>query len=82
MELLGSDSGGISDWTLNPAEKVIRPIYGMHFYVQDGKPFACRPEDIALPECVDSEAWMDRVKVLSADIFSGKQFSLRPPISP
>jgi phosphoglycerol transferase MdoB-like AlkP superfamily enzyme len=82
MELLGSDSGGIADWTLNPAEKVIRPIYGMHFYLQHGKSFTCRPEDIALPECVESEAWMDRVKVLSADIFSGKQFSLRPPISP
>jgi len=76
MELLGSTGAGITEWTTNPPEKLIRPIYGMHYYIEDGEPVVCRPEEVDQPQCVESEAWMNRIKMLSADIFSGKQFSL------
>lgn len=85
LSLLGAPSAGMTEWTKNPADKIIRPIYGMHFYLENNEAIVCRTEDEIAPECAESEQWLQEIKVLNADIFSGKQFSLKqenkPPLN-
>jgi len=47
LSLLDSDAKGTFDWTVNPPGKTIRPIYGMHFYMADGKATTCRPDNLS-----------------------------------
>lgn len=77
LSLLKSNATGALDWTTNPPDKIIRPIYGMHFYLDDGEATTCRPDNLSVGDCADTNQWLDDVKTLSADIFTGKQFSLK-----
>ncbi len=77
LELLGASSGGILDWTENPPEETVRPVYGIHYAIDEaGNRVVCRPENAEDADCRQSSDWMTRTKQLSADIFSGDQFSL------
>lgn len=76
LSLLNAPSRSIFDWTSNPDDKLIRPIYGMHFYIEDGEATECRPDNLDKGACDETNNWLDDIKTLSADIFTGKQFSL------
>jgi len=76
LSLLNSPSRSMFDWTSNPPEKLIRPIYGMHFYVEGDEAIDCRPDNLEKLACNETNNWLDDIKTLSADIFTGKQFSL------
>ncbi len=77
LSLLDAPSRSMFDWTSNPTDKLIRPIYGMHFYVENDEAVACRPDNLAKGACTETNKWLDDIKTLSADIFTGKQFSLK-----
>ncbi len=67
----------IFDWTRNPKDTLIRPVYGMHINVTANGAQAC-PDDLsAPPDCKDSASWLARTRLLISDVFTGKQFSLR-----
>jgi len=76
LKLLGSENGGMFDWTANPDGKTIRPVYGMHISIGDDSVLICEPDDQSKPGCQVSANWMKRTRTLIADIFTGKQFSL------
>jgi len=76
MSLLGAEGTGIFEWTANPPDKLIRPIYGMHFYLSNEEATTCRPDNPGEADCVATTNWLDDIKTLSADIFTGQQFSL------
>ena len=76
LSLLDSPSRSIFDWTSNPSDKHIRPIYGMHFYIENGEAIECRPDNLDKAACNETNNWLDDIKTLSADIFTGNQFSL------
>lgn len=75
LELLGSDAGGMFDWTANPPGETIRPVYGMHVALTADGTHACAPER-SEPGCVASDDWLARTRTLIGDVFSGEQFAL------
>ena len=77
MSLLGTPATGMTEWTKNPPDKIIRPIYGMHFFLENGEATVCRTEDENTGDCAESGKWLQDIKILNADIFTGKQFSLQ-----
>jgi len=77
LELLGAESGGMFDWTANPAGTTIRPVYGQHFLIEGESTLACPPEK-ADPACAESAEWLERTRLLIDDIFSGDQHALEP----
>jgi len=76
LSLLDSPSRSMFDWTTNPPGKLIRPIYGTHFYVDGDEAVECRPDNLEKLACNETNNWLDDIKTLSADIFTGQQFSL------
>jgi len=74
--MLGSTGAGIAGWSSNPPGKIIRPVYRMHYYLQDGKTIACGFGS-KRSDCIESQDWITRVKTLSTDIFAGAQHSLQ-----
>ncbi len=93
LGLLGGDDDGAFAWASSPAGTSYRPLYGMHYETPSSADvtgsaalsgaIACTPE-AALPECVDGIAWLARVRLLAADLFTGAQHALasEPPGPP
>lgn len=78
LSLLGlEDKAGILDWTRNPPNELIRPVYGMHIAVSDDRAVACPDDDSAPVECQESGQWLSKIRVLIGDLFSGKQYGLK-----
>lgn len=65
--LAGAEAGGAH----------IRPLPGLHFSVADGHLELCRPHDSAAGNCAAAQAWVEAVRVLERDLFSGAQHTLR-----
>lgn len=76
MSLLGQDEAQSFDASLNPESLKVRPVYGMHFTSQNNASVACTDVNETQLPCNDSESWLEQVKILIGDIFTGKQFSL------
>ncbi|MEE9321288.1 MAG: LTA synthase family protein [Granulosicoccus sp.] len=76
LKLLGSENGGMFDWTINPEGKTVRPVYGMHISLDGDSILICEPGEEIQPGCEVTANWMKRTRTLIADIFTGKQYSL------
>lgn len=74
--LLGHDEPAMFDATANPDNVTIRPVYGMHLAMTDESTTACIESNFAQPPCNISEPWLEQIKVLTSDIFTGDQYSL------
>lgn len=77
MSLLGYSDVGMFNWSKNPANKNIRPLYGIHVYTEDQNAVTCRPDTLDVEDCKLTDSWLSDIKTLSADIFTGHQFSLK-----
>ncbi|MFK8079784.1 MAG: sulfatase-like hydrolase/transferase [Granulosicoccus sp.] len=77
MSLLGTDQQLMFDASVNPGDKVIRPVYGMHYTVQEQATTACTEDNTGAPPCNTTEPWLNQIKVLIGDLFTGEQFSLQ-----
>ena len=75
LELLGSETGGMFDWTGDLPDTTIRPVYGMHLALTADGTIAC-PSEESDAACDDSAAWLARTRALIGDIFSGEQHAL------
>ena len=75
LELLGSEAGGMFDWSVNPPGETIRPVYGMPLALTGDDAIACAPER-ADPACTIATDWLERTRTLIGDVFSGEQFAL------
>ena len=75
LELLGAESGGMFDWTANPAGTTVRPVYGQHVAIGEETTLPCPPER-SEPACAESAAWLARTRTLIGDVFSGEQHAL------
>ena len=77
LTLLGHEGGdSILEWTANPEEEVIRPVYGMHISVHADQTHACPTIVDASAACAASAQWLTRTRLLIDDLFTGKQFAL------
>ena len=74
--LLGQPSKFLFDATKNPVAQRVRPVYGMHYTLSENTAVACTENTTENEPCKTSNAWLDQVKVLIGDIFTGKQYSL------
>jgi len=77
LSLLGLDEPASFDATLNPSNMRVRPVYGMHYTVTDTGVTPCVDGAVESTPCNVSEPWLQQVKVLISDIFTGKQISLQ-----
>ncbi|MFK7993177.1 MAG: LTA synthase family protein [Granulosicoccus sp.] len=77
MSLLGKHSQQLFDATLNLESLKVRPVYGMHYTVSGEQVTACTEKTIGNPPCSITEPWLDDIKVLIGDVFTGEQFSLQ-----
>ncbi|MFK7861721.1 MAG: LTA synthase family protein [Granulosicoccus sp.] len=77
MSLLEKEPRQLFDATRNPDGITVRPVYGMHFAIDGQDVTACTEKTINKPPCSVTEPWLDDVKVLIGDVFTGKQFSLQ-----
>ena len=77
LSLLGIEESAAFDATLNPDGMRVRPVYGMHYTVTDTSTIPCTEDTNDTAPCNVSEPWLQQVKVLIGDIFTGEQFSLQ-----
>jgi len=76
MSLLGYQETQQFDATRNPDGMLVRPVYGMHISVTSDAVTDCVDQNLLASPCHVSETWLDQVKVLTSDIFTGNQHSL------
>ena len=74
--LLGMPEPQLFDATRNPDGVFVRPVYGMHYAVDGEYAVACTESTVSEPPCSITEPWLDQVKILIGDLFTGEQFSL------
>lgn len=78
LDLLGDGRESILRMTTHPDPTVrIRPLPGMHLVVDDDTVQACRGDTGDAPSCSGSDAWLETIRLLERDIFSGYQHALR-----
>lgn len=89
LDLIAYDKPSMFDLAAPPrqrlGETVLRPLPGVVVgYRPDGldRATVCRPEQMSTGQAGDAEAeivaWLNDVKLLSRDIFDGRQYALRP----
>ncbi len=77
LSLLNKEDDGMFAWTANPPGEIVRPVYGMNYTLRkDGAGASC-PTESNNPQCRASKHWLSRTRILIADIFTGKQHSLK-----
>ncbi len=77
LDLLGIQNKSMLDWTTQPnANQIIRPLPGMHVVKTQEQHLVCRPDQLN-DSCQESTTWVNRIKTLSRDVFSGEQYSLQ-----
>ncbi len=76
MSLLGHEDPSMFDATSNPDNVTVRPVYGMHISATDESTTACMEVNVASSPCNISAPWLQQIKVLTSDIFTGSQYSL------
>lgn len=82
LALLGDSRDSLPGLTASTPEQMqVRPLPGVHFTLQGRSVEACRngsdTEHPVSPECERSGAWLEAVRTLRQDIFSGQQHALR-----
>lgn len=75
--LLGLDQKNAFDSTRNPNDMIIRPVYGMHYAIDSQSTTACTDASANKPPCIDTQSWLNEVKIVISDLFTGEQFSLQ-----
>ena len=78
ISLLGMDENILFSATRNLDNQRIRPVYGMHVTSDNTHSVACTDANLAQAPCAGSTEWLQQVKVLISDIFTGNQYSLQP----
>ena len=78
ISLLGMDENVLFSATENLDRQKIRPVYGMHVTSDDTHSVACTDANLDQSPCDSSTQWLQQVKVLISDIFTGEQYSLKP----
>ena len=78
ISLLGMDENALFSATRNPDSQRIRPVYGMHVTSDDTQSVACTDANLDQAPCDSSNVWLQQIKVLIGDIFTGDQYSLHP----
>jgi len=76
MSLLGKHDKQHFDATRNPEGVWIRPMYGMHISVTSDSAVGCVDQKLLAAPCKNSDSWLDSVKVIIRDTFTGRQYSL------
>lgn len=61
----------------NPNDVWIRPVYGMHINVTDAESVACTNPELPEDGCLTTQTWFENIELLTADIFTGEQYSLK-----
>ncbi|WP_221930982.1 LTA synthase family protein [Telmatospirillum sp. J64-1] len=87
LELLDRPVATPMDLTRTPKDFRVRPLPGMHVVQGPGGETAvCRGEERDPALCEMSSAWLDNVRTIGTDLFSGRQHVLRenmlPPVVP
>jgi hypothetical protein len=78
LQLLGDERPSMMALTAPAADQaVIRPLPGMHFVGNAGATTACRGDDDQPAACEASSSWLESIRVLTRDIFTGTQHALR-----
>ncbi|MFK7892068.1 MAG: LTA synthase family protein [Granulosicoccus sp.] len=78
LSLLGYvEEPSLFNFTLNPADTWVRPVYGMHISIQGTTATACSGDRAKSEACAETTAWLERTQTLIRDIFTGEQHSLR-----
>lgn len=80
LSLLGDERESMLHFTRRGADQSrIRPLPGLQFVSTGKQHLSCRGgnQDTA-PACLEAEAWLNAVKQLKLDIFSGAQHALAP----
>lgn len=73
LDLLHFNEQTIMDYTIPPADRRIRPLVNFHFdEFNDGRVSVCKEPPYS-PECQESLKWVNAVKIVSNDLFIGKQ---------
>lgn len=79
MKLLGINERTILDYSGTMADMTVRPLWGMHFTVNEqGEVHVCKGGENS-PECSASTTWLDDFLTVGIDIFQGRQYVLPPP---
>ncbi|MBX2879171.1 MAG: LTA synthase family protein [Granulosicoccus sp.] len=77
MSLLGhQEKQTIFSLSVNPDDRWIRPVYGMHINTNNEATHACTDEDKNTKPCMQTLSWLKRTETLIRDIFTGDQHSL------
>ncbi|EGV28682.1 sulfatase [Thiorhodococcus drewsii AZ1] len=78
LELLGDRRPSIMDLANRDPEKApIRPLPGLNVTLADTETKVCRDGESKDPACERSAHWVEAIKTLRTDIFSGEQHTLK-----
>lgn len=81
LSLLGNGSRTLFDYTAAPEGMQIRPLVGMNLNLLGDQVEVCK-DDSWSESCETSASWLERVRVLAADLFIGEQHALLPVSAP
>ena len=76
LDLLGDRRPALMKLTGTQPDKLVRPLPGMFFLVEEGQPVVCRETDGQPAGCEASERWLDAIITLTQDLFGGDQHIL------
>ncbi len=79
LTLLGNGSRTLFDFTASPEGMQVRPLVGMNLNLLGDRVEVCQ-DGSASESCEVSASWLDRVRVLAADLFIGDQHALAPSV--
>ncbi|NOQ45081.1 MAG: sulfatase-like hydrolase/transferase, partial [Desulfobulbaceae bacterium] len=76
--LLGINEPTILDYSRTMTDRAVRPLWGMHFVVDEqGQVLVCKDAESS-PDCTASFEWLDRLLTVGIDIFQGDQHAVLP----
>ena len=78
VRLLGINETTILEYAGTSKDMAVRPLWGMHFLVDEkGAVHVCK-STVSSAECSASTTWLDNLLTVGIDIFQGKQHILTP----
>ena len=76
--LLGINEPTILDYSKTMTDRAVRPLWGMHFVLDEqGQVIVCKDAKSS-PGCIASTEWLDRLLTVGVDIFQGEQYAISP----
>lgn len=78
VRLLGINEPTILDYSRSMTDKAVRPLWGMHFILDEqGKVLVCKDAESS-SDCSASTQWLDHLLTVGIDIFQGRQYAILP----